>query len=127
MQPAPTAGAARPLKIYTYTQKYAYVKNSGGTLVPAATQTWVLNTGTSCQTVAGSSSPVCDGSARQTVTTYEYGDNSTANNLRVKGTVVSSSGQSLRTCLRYDNQGNEISKTTPRAGLSSCPASTTAP
>jgi RHS repeat-associated protein len=59
------------------------------------------------------------------VTTYEYGSNGTANNLRVKGQVVSADGISLRTCFRYDDQGNKISETRPRAVLSSCPASTT--
>ncbi len=125
MLPAPTPGAARPLKVYTYVQKYAYIKNSGGSLVTAATPIWVLETETLCQTASGSSSPVCDSGADQMVTTYEYGSNGTANNLRVKGTAVSADGISLRTCFRYDNQGNKISETRPRAGLSSCPASTT--
>src|SRR3546814_1500625 len=29
MKPAPTSGAARPLTVHTYVQKYAYIKNSG--------------------------------------------------------------------------------------------------
>ncbi len=125
MQPAPAAGKPRPLMLYTYEQKYAYVKNSSGTLVQAASPIWLLKTETSCQTPAGGSTPVCDAGKRQTVTTYEYGANGTADNLRVKGKVVSADGISLRTCYRYDDQGNRISETSPRAGLSSCPASTT--
>lgn len=125
MQPAPTPGAARPLKLYTYVQKYAYVKNSGGTLVPATTPIWVLNNETSCQTYSGSNSPVCDGGAMLTTTTYEYGSDGSANNLRLRGTVVSWGGQSLRTCYGYDNQGNKIWEASPRAGLTSCPPTTT--
>lgn len=125
MQPAPTAGAARPLKLYTYIQKYAYVKNSGGSLVAAATPIWILSTLTQCQTTAGSSSPVCDAAAMQTVTSYEYGADFTANDLNLNGLVVSWNGTSRRTCFGYDNQGNKIWEVRPRAGLASCPASTT--
>ncbi|NIJ21140.1 hypothetical protein FHS95_002843 [Sphingomonas naasensis] len=120
MQPAPTTGAARPLKIFTYVQKYAWVKNSGGGLSPSAAPMWVPQTEAICQTAAGSSTPVCDGAAVQTVTTYEYGPDGTANNLRVRGMVVSSGGTSLRTCYGYDWRGNKISQTSPRAGLSVC-------
>lgn len=120
MQPAPTAGAARPLKVLIYVQKYAWVKNSGGALTTAASALWVPQTETICQTAAGSSTPVCDGAATQTVTTYEYGPDGTANNLRVRGKVVSSGGVSLRTCYGYDWRGNKIFETSPRAGLSVC-------
>jgi hypothetical protein len=55
------------------------------------------------------------------VTTYEYGADGTANNLRVRGKVVTADGVSLRTCYGYDWQGNKISETSPRAGLATCP------
>ena len=125
MQPMPTPGAARPLKLYTYIQKYAYIKNAGGSLVPAATPIWLLSTMTQCQAVAGSNAPVCDGSEMQTVTTYQYGADYTANNLNVNGTAVSWNGTTRLSCFGYDNQGNKIWETRPRAGLASCPASTT--
>jgi hypothetical protein len=121
MKPPPAAGAARPLKLTTWVQKYAYIKLSGGGLVPAATPIWVIATETQCQTVAGSSSPVCDAAAPQRVTTYEYGANGTANNLNVRGVVVTADGTSRRSCYLYDNSGNRISETKPRAGLGSCP------
>lgn len=120
MQPAPSAGAPRPLKVHTYVQKYAWIRNSGGGLTQAASPIWVAQTETTCQTAAGSSTPVCDGSAVQTVTTYEYGPDGTANNLRVRGRVVSSGGTSLRTCYGYDWRGNKTWETSPRAGLSAC-------
>lgn len=120
MQPAPGAGAARPLKLYTYVQKYAYIKNSGGSLVPAASAIWLPSTETLCQTAAGSSTTTCDSGAPITVTTYEYGADGTADNLLVRGKVVSSGGVSLRTCYGYDWMGNKIWETSPRAGLAVC-------
>lgn len=120
MQPAPSAGAARPLKLFAYVQKYAYVKNSSGSLVAAAAPIWLPSTETLCQTYAGSSTATCDPAAPITVTTYEYGADGTANNLLPRGIVVSSGGTSLRTCYGYDNWGNKIFETKPRAGLASC-------
>lgn len=122
MKPAPIVGGARPLTVYTYVQKYAYVKNSGGTLVAASTPVWLPATMTVCQTVAGSSpSPVCDSAALQTVTAYEYGANGTANNLLLRGMAVSADGVTLRTCFSYDALGRRISETKPNADLGTCP------
>ncbi|MFA6113951.1 MAG: hypothetical protein WC729_08155 [Sphingomonas sp.] len=118
MQPAPTAGAARPLKLNTYVQKYPYIKNSGGSLVAGPNQIWVPDTETLCQTVAGSSTPTCDSGAPITVTTYEYGANGTADNLLVRGKLVTSGGVSLRTCFGYDAQSNKIWETSPRGTAS---------
>lgn len=121
MKPAPTAGAARPLVVKTYTQKYAYMKDGGGLLVPAATPVWVPATDTQCQTVAGSSTPTCDPSGPQMVTAYEYGANGTADNLLVRGIAVTADGQTLRTCYGYDTSGRKMSETKPAANLSACP------
>jgi hypothetical protein len=121
MKPAPAAGAARPLKLASWIQKYAYVKNSSGALVPASAPIWVITSETQCQTVAGSNSPVCDGAAQQTVTAYQYGADGTANNLLVRGVAVTADGTTLRTCYGYDGVGNRISETKPRAGLAVCP------
>jgi hypothetical protein len=121
MRPAPTSGAARPLKVYTYLQKYAWVKNSGGTLVQAASPVWLPASETVCQTAANSSTPVCDSSAQQMVTTFEYGADGTANSLRLRGKVVTSGGVSRRSCVSYDDVGNAISGTSARAALTSCP------
>lgn len=120
MQPAPSAGAARPLKLFGYVQKYAYVKNSAGSLVASGAPIWVPSTETVCQTYAGSSSATCDPSAPQMVTTYEYGPDGTANNLLVRGKVVTADGVSLRTCYGYDQWANKIFETQPNAGLGSC-------
>lgn len=53
-----------------------------------------------------------------TTTTYEY---NTANKFVLKSQVVDSGGLALRTCFKFDATGNLISKTEPKAGLTSCP------
>jgi hypothetical protein len=121
MAPAPVTNGARPLTVTTWVQRYAWVKNAGGTLVQASLPTWVKATETVCQTVAGSSPPpVCDGSALQTVTTYEYGANGTGQSLLVRGVVVTANGTSLRTCYGYDANDRKIWETQPNANLSTC-------
>lgn len=122
MSPPPVANAARPLKVVTWTQRYAWVKNSGGTLVQASLPVWVKASETVCRTVAGASpSPTCDGAALQTVTTYEYGANGTGQSLLVKGVVVTADSTSHRTCYGYDLFDRKVSETQPNAGLGSCP------
>lgn len=121
MDPAPVAGAARPLTVRTYVQKYAYVKSSGGTLVAEAAPIWLPATETICQTAAGNGAPVCDGSAPQVVTSYEYGADGTVDNLLLRGVTATAGGQTLRTCYGYDTLGRKISETQPAANLSICP------
>ena len=121
MQPAPANGAARPLKLYSYAQRYAWVDNGAGTLVPASVPVWVLTGNTVCQSAAGSSSAVCDGAAVQTVTTCEFGASGTAQSLLVKGQVVSSGGTALRTCYTYDTAGRKLSETRPLGTGATCP------
>ncbi len=121
MKPAPIAGAPRPLKVLTYVQKYAYIKNSGGTLVQAATPIWILSTETTCQTVAGSNTPTCDSGGPQLVKTYQYGADGTADDLLVRGIAATADGQTRRTCFGYDAYSRKISETKPNAGLGACP------
>lgn len=123
MQPASTSGEARPLKLSTYAQRYAYIKNSGGTFVAAASPIWMPATDTQCQTATGGgvNTPVCDSVALQVVTTYEYGATGTGESLLVKGVAITSGSDTLRTCYSYDNQGRKVSETKPNANLTSCP------
>lgn len=123
MQPAPTSGAARPLKLYTYVQRDAYVKNSGGSLVSTGVATWFVDTVTQCQTAAGSSVAICDASAPRLQMSYEYGPPGTASALILRGMVVTdlATGTSQRTCYGTDWRGRRISSTPPRAGLAVCP------
>jgi hypothetical protein len=122
MGPAPVASGARPLTVNTYAQRYAWTKNSSGVLVQETVPVWVLSTSTMCQTVAGANpSPVCDGTAPQTMTTYQYGATGGAEALLVKGVAVASGGTTLRTCYSYDQYSRKISETKPNANLSVCP------
>lgn len=120
MAPAPSAGAPRPLTLTSWTQRYAWVKNAAGTLVQAPTPVWLMATQTRCQTVTGSNSPVCDGGATQTVTTYEYGTAGTVDAVLVKSKAVNSGGVTLRTCYSYDRYARKISETKPNANLGVC-------
>ncbi len=58
----------------------------------------------------------------EVVTTYEYNHD----NLLMTGMTVTEppppagNGITLRTCFEYDIYGNQIGKTDPKAGLSSC-------
>jgi YD repeat-containing protein len=120
LSPAPRAGKARPLKIYSYAQKYAYISDGAGGYVTAGTRIWVPVSETRCQTVVGGTTPTCDTAASKSVTTFEYGAENSANNLLLTATVVSADGVALRTCFRYDKYGNLTSTTSPRAELTTC-------
>lgn len=123
MQPTPSAGAPRPLKLTSWVQKYAWYKNASGVLAQAPSPVYVIASETECQTVAGANNgtAVCDAAAQKRVTTYQYGADGTADNLDVRGAVVTADGVSRRTCFSYDNLGNKLSETSPRAGLATCP------
>ena len=118
---------ARPLKLYTYVQMSAYVKNSGGTLVSTGVPIWMLSSVTQCQTVAGSSTAACDtaAGAPRLQTTYQYATGAVANNLLVRGTEVKDlvTGTTRLSCFTYDPIGRKISATSPRgnASISVCP------
>ena len=122
MGPAPVTNGARPLTVNTYAQRYAWTKNSSGVLVQETVPVWTLSTSTACQTVAGTNpSPVCDGAAQQTVTTYQYGAANSAESLLVKGVAVASGGTTQRTCYSYDPYSRKISETRANANLATCP------
>jgi hypothetical protein len=121
MRPAPSAGAARPMKVNTYAQRSAWIKNSSGTLVQSPDPVWLIASSTECQTAAGSNTPVCDAAAPQKITTYQYGASGTGEAMLVKGVAVASSGTTLRTCYGYDIFHRRISETKPNANLAVCP------
>jgi len=123
LQPPSSPGGARPLKLYSYGQKFAYVKSGSGALVPATSAIWLPSLETQCQMTGwdGTSTPACDSGAPKIVTSYTYGADGTPHSLLLRGKVVTADGTSLRTCYQYDNRGNKIAETSPRAGLTSCP------
>ena len=122
MAPAPSSGAARPLRLTAWMQRYGWVKNTSGTLVQQTSPIWVKASETQCQTVSGTSpAGICDGNAPSTTTAYEYGASGTWEALLMKGVAVSSGGITLRTCYTYDQWSHKISETSPNANLTSCP------
>jgi hypothetical protein len=127
LDPAAATGGTRPGKYYTYVQRYAWIK-SGASYVHASSPVWLLSRMTTCRTTAISATTgACGGgTADQIKTTYEYGPDSGPNNLLLRGVAVTAEdaggvSRTYRTCYGYDAQGNKISETKPRAGLSSCP------
>ncbi|MEM9501612.1 MAG: hypothetical protein AAF941_07170 [Pseudomonadota bacterium] len=123
-QTAPAdASGVRPETRYSYAQKYAWIKNSGGGFVQAASPVWVLVSEEYCRTSAADVSGNCGaGASDEVVTTYEYqaGNTSEGSNVWLIGTAVTADGQTLRTCYGYDENGRRISETQPKAGLASC-------
>ncbi len=121
MQPAPAANAARPLKVNTWVQKSAYIKNSGGTLVAASPQVWVLDTETVCETATGANpAATCASGTTHTVTSYEYGANGTADNLLVQKVKVTAGTEKRCTTFTYDDRGRVIAESQPLANTGSC-------
>jgi hypothetical protein len=124
----PAVGGVSPAKKYGYTQRNAWLKNSGGTYTVAASGIYLLTEERTCRTSAlNLGTGACGaGTSDLIITEYDYGPNSGPNNLLLRGMIVTaydgatSSIISLRTCYGYDAQGNRIFTTTPRAGLTVC-------
>jgi len=123
MSPPPVAGAARPLKVYTYASYSAMVRDASGALASGSAM-WLPATETQCQTAAANpNTPVCDTSATQQTISYQYGAPGAQDQLLVKGKTETADGTSRRTCYTYDWKGLQISQTSPRGttSLSVCP------
>ena len=86
--PAPAPGAVRPQSRYTYAAQTAYFKNSGGTIVAAATSVTLPTVISACAT--GTS---CANAANEVRSTITYGSTGVANNL-LPTTISEGSGAS---------------------------------
>jgi YD repeat-containing protein len=117
----PDANGVRPQTRYSYVQRYAWIKSSGGGYSHAASPVWLLASEKFCKTTAASGAGCAGGSSDEVVTTYDYGPDSGPNNLWLRGKIVTANGVSLRTCYRRDNYGQIIAQTSPNANLTSCP------
>ena len=115
----PNVGSVTPETVYTYVQRYAWVLNSSGSYVEAATPIWVRSTETYCRTSTMTSSGCAAGAADEVTKTFYYGPNSGPNNLFLRGVEVQSDGATHITCYGYDEYGNRISITKPNAGFTS--------
>ncbi|WCM27833.1 hypothetical protein NDN01_02575 [Sphingomonas sp. QA11] len=119
-RPAPTAGAPRPKKVYTYTPRTAYIKDAAGNIVAAGPAISLPTQMVVCDTTS-----TCTGGANDILTQYDYGPLSGANNLNLRGVAVTAMGSSglletHRTCYKYNYFGEKIAETKPNAGLASC-------
>ena len=121
LRASPTPGAARPLKLFTYVQRTAYVLTSARALMPTGQPIWMPSSETNCQTMPNSNTLSCDPSATRTDTTYLYGANGTPEALLVHGKREVSGNQTKLTCYAYDRFRQKISETTPNANLQVCP------
>ncbi len=117
---APAVNGVRAQTRYTYAQRYAWVKNASGGYTQGTAPVWVLTQTSLCKSGAVSGGG-CATAGDEVRTTYDYGPDSGPNNLLLRGVVNDAAGAALRTCYAYDAQGNKLSETKPRAGLTVCP------
>jgi RHS repeat-associated protein len=110
--PADAAGV-RPQKRYSYTQLFAWIKNSSGGFVQASTPVWLLTGTSECMRQAS-----CVGTADEIKTTIIYGASGTANNLLPTVVTVSSGDGALisTTATTYDATGNVLAVDGPLPG-----------
>ncbi len=116
------ANGIQPQKRYSYAQMSAYYLNASGALVASPNPVWVPTQESECKSGAASGSG-CALAGDDIRKTYLYGAAGTVNNLLLHGVIEDSApgGKALTTCYGYDVNGNKISQTQPRAGLTSCP------
>ena len=96
------------------------MKNASGALVAAGPPIWRPSREIVCKETINATQDGCASPADEVVTQYEYGVPGTANSLWLRGVVQDATGTPARTCYSYDNFGNRVSETKPRAGLASC-------
>ena len=112
----------RPQTRFSYTQRYAWVKNASGGYSKASSPITVLTQQSECRIGSPAASGVgCTLPQDEIITTFEYGADAGPNNLFLKGKVVDATGQALRTCYAYDALGNKVSETSPRGNSGACP------
>jgi YD repeat-containing protein len=100
---------------YVYEQKYANYHSISGVKAQATSPIWLKTAEKYCIN-SNATDGVCAGSD-EVVTRYEYEHD----NLFLTGmTVTDPQGKTLRTCYEYDDYGNRIGETQPRAKLTSC-------
>lgn len=116
----PAVNGIHPQTRYTYSQHYAWIMDGSGGYVRASSPVWLRDQQSSCRSTAASGAGCAGGTSDEVQTHYDYGPDSGPNNLLLRGIVVTADAVSLRTCFGYDAQGNKISETSPRAGLTTC-------
>lgn len=121
-QTSPAVNGVSPVKRYSYVSRRAWVRPTSGVgFIQDTGAVWLLEEERTCLNTATISGGCAGGGADELVTRYEYGSDAGPNNLLVRGQVVTSNGQSLRTCFTYDQLGRKIAETKPKANLGACP------
>lgn len=114
---APSSGADRPQKRYTYAQFYSWYRNSAGTVVQSPFPVWLLTQISECKNGVA---PACVGTANETRTTiaYQAGNATTPSNLLpISRTVAAGNGSlSATTIWTYDTLGNKLTENGPLSG-----------
>lgn len=111
--PSPGGVAARPEARFGYTALYAYYKNSGGTIVAAATPVTLPTRVETC--ITGSS---CNGTANEQETVIAYGATGVANNLLPTSNSKGAGDGSLTatTATTYDANSDVVTVDGPLSG-----------
>lgn len=126
--PANADGIRAQTKYY-YTAKSAVYLQSPGASIPqlSALPIYLLTKEIKCQKTAPTTTG-CTDPNDEIITEYDYGPSQVgvANNLFLRGmsvTALNSQGarETRRTCYAYDQYGNRIGETKPKANLTSCP------
>ncbi|HYG47262.1 MAG TPA: hypothetical protein VD846_04890, partial [Allosphingosinicella sp.] len=113
--PAPTPGAVRPQRRFTYAAREAVFLNASGAAVASGAPTYLLSTVSECQTSAS-----CAGTADEVRTIVDYGPAAAPNNL-LPTSVSTGSGDGSLTATRafgYDAIGNAVTVDGPLPGSS---------
>lgn len=108
--PPAAPGATRPQTRFSYSQLYAWYKNSGGTIVQAPTPIYKLTGISACQTTAS-----CAGTADEVKAAIAYGASGVANNLLPTSISKGAGDGSLTavTATTYTSMGDVASVTGP--------------
>jgi len=113
--PTPAGGGTRPKLTYTYDQKYAWYKNSSGTLVQAPSGIYKLTKAETCRT--GTS---CNGAANEleSIIGYEAGSSSVKSNLLVVSQAAGAGNDSTppTSTFTYSREGFPVWVDGPLAG-----------
>ncbi len=105
----------RPQKRNRYAQLYAWIKNSSGSFVQAASPVWLLTGSSECMTQTS-----CTATADEIKATFTYGSTGVANNLLPTVVTVAAGDGSISatTTTAYDFAGNAITVDGPISGSS---------
>lgn len=114
-RPAPTSGASRPQKRFTYEQLYPRFRNASGVVVQGSTAIWKLTKTSEC---ASGEAPSCIGTAAETRTEITYGSSDKPNNLLPTSITVKAGDGSVSStqAMSYDRYGNVVAMDGPLAG-----------